>query len=394
MNAVAPSRAPRVLRGAIVAVTVLLLLVVLFEVAARALPIEALSMAKLDPIAANLKNSRIGPHPYLAYAVRPDFVLEPSAKQPLSIRHNSLGFRGRETTWEKPAGTYRIVCLGGSSTYGFGPSSNETNWTERLEVHLNEAQPGKTVEVINAGCQGYSTFESLINLELRAIDFRPDLVIVYLTINDMRCVLYPNVAHDNTHWRAVWPTARKEKLLELLESSRTYLAWRRYCTDWFVEQSDMGTWLIRDFGKYADDFLQPTDVELGYANYGRNLVSIINVAHAHGAEVLLVPEATRMGDFERFGSKDIQRDAYARLCAIEEQIAVERSVPFTRSARSVLEAEAARQAPEYVEHPKVDANGKPMKDGIFTNEVHMTDAGCDLLAKTLADAILGMKLVR
>jgi hypothetical protein len=50
--------------------------------------------------------------------------------------------------------------------------------------------------VINGGCQGYSTFEMQIQLELRGVDFQPDLVLCYETINDMRCALYPNVQHD------------------------------------------------------------------------------------------------------------------------------------------------------------------------------------------------------
>ncbi len=104
MSAAPASLASRVGRGLLVMLLTLLAIIVLFELFARFVPIDALSPEKLDPTAANLKNARIQPHPYLAYSLRPNFVLEPSAKDPTSIRHNGLGFRGRETTWEKPPG--------------------------------------------------------------------------------------------------------------------------------------------------------------------------------------------------------------------------------------------------------------------------------------------------
>jgi len=378
----------RALRGIGISCAVLALLVLAFELVPRAIEIDGLRAADLDPITENLKNARVGPHPYLAYAVRPGFTKAATPTDPTSISHNSLGFRGRETTWEKPEGVYRIVCLGGSSTYGFGPSSNEANWPERLEAHLNQAQPPllERVEVINGGCQGYSTFEMSIQLALRCVDFRPDLVLVYEAINDMRCALYPSVNHDNTHWRANWPVQRKLPLEAALEQSITYLAWRRYLTDWWAEGQNLGSWVIVDFGKYAklsgDDYAQPTDPELGYGNFRRNLVSIIGVAKAHGAEVMLVTQGTRMSDFEKAAkSAQLQREAFERMYGILGEIANERSVPYC-DARSVLEAEASRQS------------AQAGKDSIFTNEVHMTDEGCDLLARTIATRIRELDLVR
>lgn len=49
--------------------------------------------------------------------------------------------------------------------------------------------------VINGGVNGYSSLETLISFQLRALDLEPDLILVYLGIND-------------AHLRLVWPPER------------------------------------------------------------------------------------------------------------------------------------------------------------------------------------------
>jgi lysophospholipase L1-like esterase len=346
----------------------------LLEVLCRVVDLPGLSLDELDPISMEMRNARVEGHPYLAYANKPNFRSRPGAQH--SISHNSLGFRGPETTWEKPPGTYRIVCLGGSSTYGHTESSNETTWPARLQLHLAAARPDARVEVINGGCQGYSTFESLINLELRMLEFHPDLVLVYHTINDMRCALYPGVEFDNRHWRAVWPVERKDELLRLLERSYSFQIWRRYFTDYVQERENLGAYVIRDFGRYNPDFYaQPDGAERGFANFRRNLVSIIELARAHGAFTALVTQAMDASDLDGASSKQLQLDGIDRMTGILRSVAQEREALLI-DARTVLEAESARQR----EQEGVDR--------IFAHEVHLLDEGSDLLARTIAERLL------
>lgn len=413
-NSAPRARAGRLRRALLAVLLGLPALVVVFELVCRIAPIPALSRDVLDPFKASLKHSRIVPHPYLAYAGRPDFRLKLDAPRPLEVAHNSLGFNGPETTWEKPDGVYRIVCLGGSSTYGIGPSSTFTNWPVLLEQQLNAAGLAKRVEVVNLGLQGYSTFESQVNLALRGVELRPDLVLVYHSINDLRCALYPGVVRDNTHWRAVWPVERPDPLLDALERSYAFLAWRRYLTDWFDNQRDIGAYVIVDFGKYfPDDCGQPSDPDLGFASFRRNLVSIIGTARAHGAEVLLATQAVRMGDFDRFGSRQLQRDGFERLTRIIGEVANERSVPFC-DVRAAVEAEADRQRAESLAEllrlrseaerlgqlTEEEAQRAPRGlDRIFVRpekgdgEVHLTDEGCEWVARTLSARIVELGLV-
>src|SRR5437763_1281610 len=55
-------------------------------------------------------NARNVPHLPLGYALKPGFKPPPGAAQQASP--NRLGFRGKETTWEKPPGVYRLLVTG------------------------------------------------------------------------------------------------------------------------------------------------------------------------------------------------------------------------------------------------------------------------------------------
>ena len=73
--------------------------------------------------------SRWAPHPYLNYYPAPNYRS--------GLRsHNSLGYRGGEFTVEKPDGTYRIVALGGSTTYTNAVVDDAQTFTAQLEKIL------------------------------------------------------------------------------------------------------------------------------------------------------------------------------------------------------------------------------------------------------------------
>ncbi len=123
-------------------------------------------------------------HRYLGYYLTPNYQ---SGKN----KHNSLGYRGEEIALPKPANEFRIVCLGGSTTYTSGVEDYNLSYPELLEQEI--LQRGyANVNVINAGVPGWTSFECLINFQFRVLDLEPDLIIFYEAINDI-------------HTRLVWP---------------------------------------------------------------------------------------------------------------------------------------------------------------------------------------------
>ncbi|MBF0287858.1 MAG: SGNH/GDSL hydrolase family protein [SAR324 cluster bacterium] len=135
------------------------------------------------------------PHHYLNYAPNPDYEL-----------HNDLGYRGDSFPLEKPEGEFRIVAIGGSTTYSSRVSDNAHTYPAQMEKLLKEQYRCPAIRVINGGMKGYTSFENLINLMFRVLDLNPDLVIVYQATNDVHTRLVDPVAYrgDNSGYRRQW----------------------------------------------------------------------------------------------------------------------------------------------------------------------------------------------
>lgn len=97
---------------------------------------------------------------------------------------NSLGFRGPELRG-KDANTIRVVCLGGSTTFGLGLDYNDT-YPKLLENRLNELSRGLNFEVINAGMPAM-VLSQITELSRHEIGYlQPDIIILMSIINNLQ----------------------------------------------------------------------------------------------------------------------------------------------------------------------------------------------------------------
>ena len=101
---------------------------------------------------------------------------------------NSLGMRDREYDREKPAGSKRILVLGGSFTWGYGVADGE-NYTDVLEALLDR-ENRDDYQVLNTGVSGWGTDQEFLFLKNEGFDFEPDLVVAafHLTEHPVYCV--------------------------------------------------------------------------------------------------------------------------------------------------------------------------------------------------------------
>jgi lysophospholipase L1-like esterase len=98
------------------------------------------------------------------------------------IQINSYGYHDDEFPLKKNLGQFRAVMLGDSITMGHGVSREET-FANQLETRLNAISP-RSAQIINAGVQGYATFQEY-NAFLDSLVFEPDFVAIGFCMNDL-----------------------------------------------------------------------------------------------------------------------------------------------------------------------------------------------------------------
>src|SRR5688572_12048085 len=224
------------------------------------------------------------PHQYLVYYPTPNYRKGQTS-------HNSLGYRNDEISLEKPSNVYRIVALGGSSTYDVRIEDNKKTFTAQLEKLLKEKYGYQNVQVINAGVPGYNSWEILVNLEFRVLDLDPDLVIIYEGTNDVhaRMVEPSSYRGDNSGRRQPWqvpPVPVWEHSTFLRIVSRMMNFTRQVSVDDFTSSPTFLSWPYEY--RLSERDVSPAEIlEKNHPIYfQRNLENMIAVAKEHGVEVL------------------------------------------------------------------------------------------------------------
>jgi lysophospholipase L1-like esterase len=200
-------------------------------------------------------------------------------------------FRGKKTTRNKPAGVYRIISMGGSSTFGWPYNDRpEVAYPAQLERQLRAHPPDPKLryEVLNAGIGGYSSFQGLSYMKKRLVHFSPDMVTVCFGAND---------GHNNHE-------------IGVNLSDREYYERQQRLQDNKMV-SGLRAWLsrLRLFGlmsrgvfaiKKATSDPRPR-VPVG--EFEQNLREYVKLGREHGFLVLLILEAAR-GTPDRFAPRE------------------------------------------------------------------------------------------
>jgi lysophospholipase L1-like esterase len=239
------------------------------------------------------------PHRYLGFYPTPNYEWGENF-------HNSLGYRGEEFPMPKPEGEYRIVCLGGSTTYTSDVENPALAYPAQVESALRE-DGFDSVRVINGGAASWTTWESLINFEMRVLDLDPDMIVVYHAINDAHArFIWPPEAYrgDNSGWRA--PNQSGLFMPSIFEYS-TLLRIFMIRLGWAGAHADLARTVDRAAPSYYADLFReqvrrgeypsaPLDevsaqkmIDANEPKYfRRNLENLVAVAERHGVAVVLV----------------------------------------------------------------------------------------------------------
>jgi len=128
------------------------------------------------------------PDTHLGWTLRPGVTALQTKEGRALIESSVSGWRDQDHPLEKPAGVYRIAVLGDSYAEAMQVERGETFWAglpERLAACGFGG--GRRIEVLNFGVSGYGTAQEYLVLESKALQFKPDLVLLQFTNgNDVR----------------------------------------------------------------------------------------------------------------------------------------------------------------------------------------------------------------
>ena len=302
------------------------------------------------------------PHPYLSYYPTPNY-------QKGLTSHNSLGYRNDEFSLEKPNGEYRIVALGGSSTYDVSIKDNAATFTAQLEKILREDYGYQNVQVINAGVPGYNSWEILVNLEFRVLDLDPDLVIIYEGTNDVHARMVEPSAYrgDDLGRRQAWqvpsvPLWEHSALLRIVSRMTNFT--RQVSIDDFVSSPTYVSWPYEY--RLIEDNLDPSEVlkENPPIYFRRNLENMSAIAKAHNVTIMLSTWA-HSPYLNDYASQDYYQLAFAENNDVVKEVAADQQIPLFDFAEVM-----PQDASYWADGRHVNEAGAVEKARLFAEYIH------------------------
>ena len=304
-------------------------------------------------------------HPYMGYSYPPGFVRKRKLKKRGQDYHiNSLGFRGAEIDRDKPPGHYRILCMGGSTTFGTGVSEDHKTYPARLQHYLDAVAPeGMTYEVINCGVSGFNTAENLIYLQLWLVELDPDAVVIYQAANDARPIQARGFRPDYAHYRRSWVETKLTSSERWLVKNLRLYAWATRGLDPEEQLSALSSPIfVEDFRELHVPSTEKV-FDPGVDVFFRNLRHMIVIARDNGILPVLSTFAMCR---EKQKQKQKEREHFLETVAAINQ----RLVPFA----------------EQLEVPLLDVAGAlGGRCELFGDWMHLGDEGSDHHGRVVAE---------
>lgn len=301
-----------------------------------------------------------------------------------SIPINSLGYAGSEFTKDKGGNVFRIVCVGGSTTFGAGASGASATWPALLQQLFasGACTTGKRVEVINAGVPGYHSWHSMLRMEeLDRLD--PDMYLLMDGFNDINA----SAAFKDS----VFEQVEEKKRLQALVAKRDSLADRIGSTLSASKAFQVANWYARKWR--ATDHSQGLDDKIRSFNTENNLRNVLEHIRRSGRLVAVVnhPWSVHESDPSRIASEE------TRLISgyhIPEQGTV-KAYMWGRGYVSRLNARLSSEfsVPLIDPQPEIDSLTTNKRDvyTVFSRDIiHFTDYGNSVLAGIVFKGLLAL----
>ena len=212
-------------------------------------------------------------------------------------------FNSQRFARNKAAGTYRIFCAGGSTTFG-RPYDDMTSFCGWLRAMLPKADPSREWELINAGGISYASYRVAVLME-ELIRYEPDLFIIYSGHNEF--------LEHRTYARIVNLPSSVRSWGAIMSHTRIYAAVKQSVDG--LGGTSAGT--VENRTNLPGEVETILDHSVGPESYHRdpqwqrqvlshyhyNLLRMVDIAQSVGTKVILVTPASNLLDCSPFRSE-------------------------------------------------------------------------------------------
>lgn len=282
-------------------------------------------------------------NPYLLFEFAPGIRKE----QGVTVTINAMGMRGTEVEIPKPRGTRRFIATGDSSVFGFGVEDSQ------VFSQVADKELGENVEGLNAAVPGYSSYQSINLLRLRALKTEPDLLVI------------ANIWSDNNFDSFV----DKDLLATTIGFEESFAG----KTDRFLSKSAIYRvmdWKLRVRKKQQK--IRTVSWQVGSSNhigarrvaindYAKNLNTLVGMAQNNGAEVVFLMLANE---------EDLNPNSEGDKAW----------TPY----RIVMRETAERVGAPVINVTELFIDSGFSKQDLFLDEMHPTAKGHEIMGKALA----------
>lgn len=338
---------------------------------------------------------------YTVNNFQPFLQMQPSTNTTLPI--DNYGFRGENITVTKPANTYRIFVLGGSTVYNSAIPYEQT-FAKILEKDLQKKYRDKKIQVLNAGMDGYTTEHSLIQYLFKIKDFHPDLIIMWHGINDWYYSCSPSALADEpyqsdySHFlgadaNMVFEHFTLPPIFQIKLLSYDFFI-KAMQDNWYSDIIAGEQRLHPNPGIYTDETKSMTYDMKNFSSmpsYKRNISSLINATKDDHVKLIL-------GDQPSLYSDDLSAQAKSKLFFPKLQCTNSQGkYPSLDSMINAMKVynNAMKNEAENNNIPFVDLAAQiPKNLSYFTDDVHYTPIANAKIAQVLYNTIVSLNYIQ
>ena len=350
----------RILYVAVIYAVFLLLLLSVELIVRIAIPrIDSLQMFVATPqqrmqVADQKQSAIFEGDPLLLWRLKPN--LKNAVWDYTVLSTNAQSFRADYPIGTKPSGTFRIVCLGDSVTFGYRvptvwperPTDYDPEWQPfpmLLEQELRNANPNRKIEVFPMAVPGYTSHQGLAWLRRDIEYLQPDVVIASFGWNDASMSDAADREAIDTRW---FPVA----IRWLIDHSQTFA----HATNW-----------LRSGGGPTPVSRSPVP-RVSESEYTNNFAAIVTLAREHNASVIVIGAPYR---------DSTTNPPEARLMT---------------SYRAALKSAMQQNETPYLEILELTEAAGPVNSGFFGELIHPNHMGHRLMASELLKLLRERKL--